>query len=234
MITLAVGVFAISVVLLFFLYRSLSDLGGKARYTEQELVAARKQAEENKKFEAQAEAQDRALVEKEEELQRISARLLEVEGSEREAQRLKAQELQKLSTRLFEQDKATAGKEQEIQKISAELAALQERQKAALRGAEESVAKDSEIMQLKIQLQRVTDDLKKHEEDITRLNGAGLDVSGIEKSLEEEKREVHELRLRLEESKMKAKLLDDKTKEAAEAIARFAQGKEFDEFRKSI
>ena len=60
------------------------------------------------------------------------------------------------------------------------------------------------------------------------------DILWLEKVLNEQKKTSHELKQRVQENKIKIQLLNEKTKENVELIARFARGKEFDEFRKSI
>lgn len=100
--------------------------------------------------------------------------------------------------------------------------------------SEELGAKDKQIQALTSELQNITNGVKGYEDKISKLPELTLGIDALQRNLDEEGRAMHELKLRMQENQMKIKLLNDKSKGTVEAVALFAQGKEFDEFRKSI
>ncbi len=101
--------------------------------------------------------------------------------------------------------------------------------------------KDKELQGAKNEHDKVKKELeefntgqKKLEGDTVTLKMIESDLAFLERTIGEQKKSSHEIKRLLEENKMKIGLLNEKTKDNVELIAKFARGKEFDEFRKSI
>ena len=66
------------------------------------------------------------------------------------------------------------------------------------------------------------------------LSNADVDLGWIKDTMEEQKKSTHDMQKRLQETKIRIHLLNEKTKKGTETIAEFAGGPDFEEFRKSI
>ncbi|MBF0511162.1 MAG: hypothetical protein HQL13_02415 [Candidatus Omnitrophica bacterium] len=157
-------------------------------------------------------------------------------------------EVQKLKGELEIKVNEFALKEQEITGLKAQLAGManlknsdfQNQQKIAtcesqLKKMEEELKnKDNEITRLRSEIERMTLEAKDNAQNMAHLKKFEEQMTHIEKLMDEEKKALHATKLRIQEGRMKIDLLDEKTKGAVESIALFAQGKEFEEFRKSI
>ncbi len=145
-------------------------------------------------------------------------------------------------------DAAIKEKENEIRKLTEQLAQLGskekehlgtraeiERLKSALNDEVEEVKnKENEIKRLNDELVRLDTEQKELEQRVAELKKVESDLLWLEKELNEQKKSAHEMKQRIEEGRIKAQLLNEKTKENVELIASFAEGKEFDEFRSSV
>jgi chromosome segregation ATPase len=163
---------------------------------------------------------------------------IQAERLEEENQQLQAG-MERISIALKNKIGELAAKEEENAKEQARAERLEKEMQrlkveAAKAGAEELSLKDEEIHRLTSELERINAEHENYEKRIAKLKEAETTINEMEASLDEEKRAVREVKLRTQEIKMKLQLLDDKTKESVELIAQFAQGKEFDEFRKVI
>ncbi|MBF0484777.1 MAG: hypothetical protein HQL25_08755 [Candidatus Omnitrophica bacterium] len=119
-------------------------------------------------------------------------------------------EIKKLKNDLEVKATELADKDLEVKTINAELAKIQYQQKNAVKNMGEA------------------------DEKLAKLQKTGAELALIEKTLDEEKKALYEMKSRFQEGKMKLGLLNEKSKESVELIAQFAEGKEFEEFRKSI
>jgi len=143
----------------------------------------------------------------------------------RNSEIISAEELKKLKEEITRYQMQPARLEEEMQRFKAESAKVK---------GEDLLLKEKEIQRLTAELKRVNDTHQDYEKHIAKLKEVTPDIDAMEVSLNEEKKALHEIKLRAQEGKMKLALLNEKTKDAVESIAQFAQGKEFDEFRKSI
>ncbi|MEI6437160.1 MAG: hypothetical protein WCO69_00245 [Candidatus Omnitrophota bacterium] len=163
------------------------------------------------------------IASKEKEFQRISG---ECQRLDRELQQASA-DAAKFKDALVKKDAELAGKEAEAAKAKAALDAK----------VSELAAKELEYRKLELEmgkLESVKAEYPAFDERIAKLRNAEGEIARMEKTLEDEKHSLRNVRMRAQESKMKLDLLGEKTKEAVESIATFAEGKEFEEFRKSI
>jgi len=141
------------------------------------------------------------------------------------------EELEKLKHELELKTNEYNAREQEIQKLTAEI----QEGKASLAKAEGSAGHwEGEAKRIGAELETARASQMINAEQGPGLKEKEEDVSKVETALDEEKRSLQGLKLRIQEAKMKLHLLDEKSKEAVESIAKFAQGKEFDEFRRSV
>ncbi|MCX5667003.1 MAG: hypothetical protein NTY34_01650, partial [Candidatus Omnitrophica bacterium] len=101
-------------------------------------------------------------------------------------------------------------------------------------GKEELAAKDSEIKRLNAQLADTQARQEAYENRLAQFKKIESDMQRLESETEERRKSSHDIKRRVEESRMKMRLLSEKAKENVELLASFAGGKEFDEFRKSI
>ncbi len=106
---------------------------------------------------------------------------------------------------------------------------------------DELARKEAEIKEVRSALEKSAGELERfrveypgYDERVKKLRDAENDISRLERTLEEETQSLRGVRQRAQESRMKLDLLGEKSKEAVEAIARFAEGKEFEEFRKAV
>ncbi len=125
---------------------------------------------------------------------------------------------------------------EEFQKISTELKDMKDVLQIKIF---ELTARDREIKKLKADVEKArsgagNSDQADYGARLARLKASEADILQIEKSLDEEKQALRAMKLRVSEGKMKLQLLNEKTKETVELIAQFAEGKEFEEFRKAI
>ena len=95
-------------------------------------------------------------------------------------------------------------------------------------------AREDETKRLKEQLERMNSEYGGFEERAAELKKIESDILWLAKVLDEQKQASHQMKQRIEENRIKMQLLNEKTKANVETIARFAEGKEFAEFRKSI
>ncbi|HBR14191.1 MAG TPA: hypothetical protein DD723_01420 [Candidatus Omnitrophica bacterium] len=189
-------------------------------------------AEELKKLKEEITRYQMQPARLEEEMQRFKAESAKVKGEdlllkEKEIQRLTA-ELKRVNDthqEITQKQIQSARLEEEMQRFKAESAKVK---------GEDLLLKEKEIQRLTAELKRVNDTHQDYEKHIAKLKEVTPDIDAMEVSLNEEKKALHEIKLRAQEGKMKLALLNEKTKDAVESIAQFAQGKEFDEFRKSI
>ena len=139
--------------------------------------------------------------------------------------------------------------EAQLKKLSSEFALVKDENKRLMAEASESVekiktdmqgveqklkAKELEIESLTKLLEAHTAEQKSFEEKNAQLKKLSSDFLWLEKTVDEQKKQSHQVQQRMEELKMKTQLISEKVKESVELIAHFAQGKEFDAFRKSI
>ncbi len=186
---------------------------------------------------ANAKAQEllAQLNEKNAELTKINAQLEQTEDIAVEAQQ-KVQELTADLSKAVNQPQTSLVNEDEFKKIETELKDMKDVLQIKIF---ELTAKDREIKKLKTELDKAqsgaaTPDQAAYEARVAKLKSSESDILQIEKSLDEEKQALRAMKLRVSEGKMKLQLLNEKTKETVEQIAQFAEGKEFEEFRKSI
>ncbi|MBF0330881.1 MAG: hypothetical protein HQL17_03010 [Candidatus Omnitrophica bacterium] len=140
----------------------------------------------------------------------------------------------KLKNDLQTRSSELTGRERELQALKAELEKVQDQPVGASVSVEELAAKDSEIERLSAEIERLVADQSEYKGRVAKLKKSETEISQIERSLDEEKQALRAMKLRVSEGKMKLQLLSEKTKETVEMIAQFAEGKEFEEFRKSI
>ncbi|MBF0594511.1 MAG: hypothetical protein HQL22_06055 [Candidatus Omnitrophica bacterium] len=180
----------------------------------------------------------------------LDTRISDLAEKELEVKRLTL-EMGKLDSRQQE-SAASAGlvaeKEKELEQLNSE---FQQAVEASKKFKDVLESKVSELAEKEREVQRLTEtvggfqsnfgDLERlkaecqsYDERVGKLKGAEPAISQLERALDEERHELRLVKMRAQESKMKLDLLGDKTKEAVESIARFAEGKEFEEFRKSI
>lgn len=122
-------------------------------------------------------------------------------------------------------------KDLEIKRLS------QEFQQVVLKAKEfkESLESQAAVLTGKeSELERLKGEYPGYDERVKKLRDMEGDITRLEKSLEDEKHALRNVRMRAQESKMKLDLLGEKTKEAVEAIAKFAESGEFEEFRKAV
>ncbi|MBF0571436.1 MAG: hypothetical protein HQL12_06140 [Candidatus Omnitrophica bacterium] len=157
----------------------------------------------------------------------------EIAVKETEINRLLS-EVKNLKAELETKATESGQKEQELVKLKAQLSMMEQQGKNVPQNNEELAVKESVIKRLTDQIERMTLAQKDTSERMARFKKSEIEMFHIEKLMDEEKKELHKIKLRIQEGKMKLELIDEKTKGAVESIAQFAQGKEFEEFRKSI
>lgn len=114
------------------------------------------------------------------------------------------------------------------------LADIKPPDQTATRKAEAAAAYwEQEAARLGKEIQEMKEAYREYESHIARLKETEPGIAAIETSLAEEKKAFSRLEESARSTQKKIQLLQNKTKEAAEAIAAFAGGKEFDEFRKA-
>lgn len=91
--------------------------------------------------------------------------------------------------------------------------------------------KDMRIADLYVKLEALQKDQQENEGGAQQRQ---LDIAYLNSSIHAQKKTAQEMSSRLKESKIKMQLLTDKMRENVEAIASFAEGNEFEEFRKKI
>ncbi|MDD5439693.1 MAG: hypothetical protein PHS37_05870 [Candidatus Omnitrophica bacterium] len=187
------------------------------------------------RLKAELDDKTAALAKKEEETAKlVSALERGDQDAKAEAGRLKA-ELDDKTAALAKKEEETAKLVSALERGDQDAKAEADRLKAELDDKTSVLAqKEAEIARLAGELERLSADNKNNNESITKLQSVGTEADAVEKALEEEKKSLQELKLRIGESRIKLQLLSDKAKENAELLAKFAQGKEFDEFRKSV
>lgn len=148
---------------------------------------------------------------------------------------LKGIEIEGLRLQVQARTKELAEKEEAANRAIAESERAQEQYRAALNKAREALAaEEGKNEKLSSELKRLSSIFKEYDENITKLQNAEYDIGRLEKLIENEKKTLHDMKMRVNESGMQVQLLHEKTKENVELIAQFAEGKEFEEFRKSI
>ena len=210
--------------------------------------------EDAQKVKAAIESNAAALAEKDKEMQPLKAEVQrltsELAEKEIEVKRLML-EMGKLECRPPDtsvSDAQLAEKDKELQRLNNEFQQVAVKAKefkdSLADKAAELGAKEREIERLTAalgkersqsgELERLRAEYQGYDERVKKLKDAEGDISRLERSLEEEKHSLREVRLRAQESRMKLDLIGEKTKESVEAIAGFAESKEFDEFRKAV
>ncbi|MBF0503588.1 MAG: Hpt domain-containing protein [Candidatus Omnitrophica bacterium] len=161
-----------------------------------------------------------------EEIASLKARLATLEQeSKSEIERLNSE-----IARISQIPKEDPASKEEIASLKAQLVTMEQENKNLSAVSKELAGKEDEIKRLSDEIERLTAE----GERMKHLKVSEVEMNHIEKLMDEEKKALHAIKMRLQEGKMKLELLDEKTKGAVEAIAQFAQGKEFEEFRKSI
>ncbi|MBF0477935.1 MAG: hypothetical protein HQL26_00465 [Candidatus Omnitrophica bacterium] len=175
-----------------------------------ELILAQTDAQENKKKLVQVQADyDKLKVDLNLKITEGTAAQATSEASQENLRQLH-NELKKLKNDLELKTTELADKDIEVKTVAAELAKIQYQQKNAVKSSQDLT------------------------EGLSKLKKTADELDLIEKSLDEEKKALYEMKTRFQEGKMKLGLLSEKSKESVELIAQFAEGKEFEEFRKSI
>jgi chromosome segregation ATPase len=95
-------------------------------------------------------------------------------------------------------------------------------------------AKQERIQRLNEQLAGMNGGKKEFEQRMAELKKIESDILWLEKVVNEQKEFSRRMKQRIEETRIKMQLLNEKTKESVELIAGFAGTKQFDEFRKTI
>jgi len=199
---------------------------------KKDLARSRLEAEENKRLTGEAARQQGP----------------EILDAKRELREARA-ESEILRSKLNDEIEEVKAKDIRIHSLSEQLAQMDEENKghagqARLKSeesgrqlnerTEELKSKEEQIQKLNEQLARRDSEYKEFEERAAGLKKIESDILWFEEVLNEQKRDSGRMKQRIEESRMKMQLLNEKTKENVELIARFAEGKEFDEFRRLI
>jgi septal ring factor EnvC (AmiA/AmiB activator) len=95
-------------------------------------------------------------------------------------------------------------------------------------------ARDGRIKNLMGQLAQMERERKEFEEKEAELKKIKSDILCLENTLAEQRKASQQLKQRIEEDKIKLQLLNEKIKGNVETLASFVEGKEFEEFRKSV
>lgn len=129
-----------------------------------------------------------------------------------------------------------------IEAVKMELARLEDKKTAELKIREDEIKNlTDEIVRTRKEREEFDKkraELKENEEEFNKrrveLKENESDLARLEEAVTGQKKASGRLKQQLEESGMRLRLLNEKIKGGAEMVARFAEGKEFDEFRKSI
>ena len=158
------------------------------------------------------------------------------------------EKLEALKTDLKNKADQAKEKDSQIEQLNTQLAQLNVQQKTSAQTleelenlksqlknkAEEIQNKDSLLETLNQQLEQMKNERKEFEEKLAQFKKAESDLIWLENMMNEQKALSRQTKQRLEENRVKQTTLKEKIQESTELIAKFAQGKEFDEFRKSI
>ena len=116
---------------------------------------------------------------------------------------------------------ALSAKDAEIKRLTAQLADIQSRQ-------------DASEKKLKAELAAMSAERELSERKLSEFKKVESDIQSLKNETEDRRKSSHDMKRRIEEGRMKMRLLSEKSKENVELLAGFVAGKEFDEFRKSI
>lgn len=187
------------------------DLGLRQQELEQSRAQAEQARDENLKLQDSLDTEKEAAAERDIQIAQLKERLLQKP--------------------LPEKDPALAL----MQKENQELKAASEKLAAELSSKNETLKlKEEEAVKLNRQIERLNSEYKDFQEELAELKKMEIDISGLEKILDDQKDFSRRLKQRIEEGGIKMQLLEEKTKQGVESISRFAEGKEFEEFRKSV
>lgn len=232
---IAVVLFVVGIAFLFKGYTHVPDAGsvvGKEDFDKvnKELKGSK---EQEGKLKVQmdsltVELQDTRKKHEQSQKEAQAADALKVKGEEYKAQ---IQELEKnlelLRTAATSRESKSAEENQKLTDgLNQVLRKIDEVEKEIL-AARQAVDEESKSADAKRTIQEL-------EQEEARLKKLGEDCLTLEKTLEEQRQSSQALKQHMEENKVKMQLLSEKTMEGAELIAQFAEGKEFEEFRKSI
>ncbi|MDD5217841.1 MAG: hypothetical protein PHN49_03195 [Candidatus Omnitrophica bacterium] len=92
---------------------------------------------------------------------------------------------------------------------------------------EEANAKDRELSKLREERKDIEGRIAQTEKNMA-------EYGNFENAIREQKKSFYDMEQRIREIKIKLRVLNEKARENVELVAAFAEGKEFDEFRKSI
>jgi chromosome segregation ATPase len=199
-----------------------------------ELAALKKESDrivaEMDTLKAKAAGGAEAFAAKDAEIKRLSGQLADMQSrqevSESALARLKDTEKAEMNA----ESEALAAK-RDAENARAELDRLKN---VAARDAEGLAAKDAEIKRLSDQLADALKQMENSARKLAEFKKMESDAEWLGGEIEEFKKTSHDMKRRIEESRMKMRLLSEKSKENVELLASFAEGKEFDEFRKAI
>jgi len=195
----------------------LNKMSDKFRQNQEEAERARRQAEDTK-------AEQKKL---NEELQESRQ---EHEQERRQAEQAMAEQM-KLSLKLKETQEALEKASPQAEQTKIESAKLNDSLQAAKKEIQEKILQVAELTE---RLAGVDAKYNLSSEKAAELEKIEPELTDLQKSIHDQKKSAHQMKQRLEEVGIKMRLLDEKTKQSVELISRFAQGKEYDEFRKSI
>lgn len=84
------------------------------------------------------------------------------------------------------------------------------------------------------ELSRFAEERRAEEGRIAQSEKIIADYSRLEKTVQDQKKSFYDIEQRIREIRIKLRVISEKARESVELVAAFAEGKEFDEFRKSV
>jgi chromosome segregation ATPase len=188
------------------------------------------------------------------EVESLSADRQKAEQLKKEITDIKAQ-LNDVRNRLLERDEEIRGKQLEVQVLNSELLrahdekkkigdAVREREelKSRLEAARSDIfAKDkalaekqAELDTLRLEAGKLSEDTKRYDINMDKVKVLELSLTQMEHAIEEHRRISGNIKSRLEKSREKIAVLNNKTRDNIEALAEFAGTREFMELRRSV
>ncbi|MBF0216273.1 MAG: hypothetical protein HQL30_04685 [Candidatus Omnitrophica bacterium] len=164
-------------------------------------------------------------------------------------------QLNDVRNRLLERDEEIRGKQLEVQVLNSELLRAQDEKKKigdAVREKEELktrldavrsdifakdkalAEKQAELDSLRLEAGKLSEDTKRYDINMDKVKVLELSLVQMEHSIEEQRRISGNIKSRLEKSREKIAVLNNKTRDNIEAIAEFAGTREFMELRRSV
>lgn len=159
-----------------------------------------------------------------------------------------AVEIERLHAEVTSQLDAMKMKDREIEKLIEQLNRETEEHHKLEAQLNESFSEKGEVGRLRSELNvksegfaekerelmRLQEERRAMEERFAQAEKVMSDYGQFEKLIQEQKKSFYEIDQRIREMKIKLRVISEKAKENVELIASFAEGKEFEEFRKSI